>query len=87
MELKDLLKEKKFEPKKNKRGGIHSEVQSLAAELSEYFNEKEKIGAYLRIVKRNGVDKARRIWAEVKESGRRNNNVSEVKLFFWKIKQ
>lgn len=86
MKLQDLLKEKKIIRPVKKKGGIHSEVQSLAVELSEYFGEKDKIGMYLGIVKRKGVERCRRVWSEVKDAGNRDSKINEVKLFFYKLK-
>ena len=87
MQLKELLKGINIEKPKKKVGGVHSEVQALAVELSEYFNEKQKIGMYLGIVKRKGVEPIRTIFADVKDSCQRNFKLTPVKIFFYKVKQ
>lgn len=78
--ISKLLK-KKIQPKQNKN--IHSEVHYWADIISSSFGEKNRFGMYLGVIKRIGVDRAKQIFAEIKESKIDNPG----KLFVWKSKQ
>ncbi len=66
---------------KNKR--LHSETHLLADEISVAFGERKQFAMYLGVIKRIGVNEARRIFAEIKQSDCRN----PAKLFLWKCKR
>jgi hypothetical protein len=76
------LKKILLRPKKDTNKNIHSEAHFLADEISTAFDEKKLFGMYLGIIKRIGVDRAKQIFAELKES----NVKSPGKLFVWKSK-
>lgn len=79
-DISKLLKNK-IQPKQNKN--IHSDIHYWADIISSAFGEKKKFGMYLGVIKRIGVDRARQIFAEIKES----NIDNPGKLFVWKSKQ
>lgn len=60
---------------------IHSEVHYWADVISSYFGERKKFGMYLGLIKRAGVERARQVFAEIKQSSAEN----PAKLFFWKL--
>lgn len=65
---------------KLKNKNIHSEMHYWADVISREFHERKRFGMYLGIIKRIGLKEAKRIFAEIKESGAR----SPGKLFVWK---
>jgi len=79
-DISKLLKNK-IQPKQNKN--IHSDIHYWTDVISSAFGERKKFGMYLGIIKRIGVDRARQIFAEIKES----NIDNPGKLFVWKSKQ
>jgi len=62
---------------------IHSEAHYWADVISTAFGERKKFAMYLGVIKRIGVDRARQIFGEIKES----NAKEPGKLFVWKSKQ
>jgi hypothetical protein len=76
--MKEMLAKRIGEVKPNKN--LHSELHAVVDEISSYFGERKKFGMYLGTVKRIGVERARRIFAEVKDSGATDPR----KLFIWK---
>ena len=76
-----VVLKKKIQPTQNKK--IHSEIHYWADVISSAFGEKKKFGMYLGVIKRIGVDKAQRIFTELKKSKVDNPG----KLFIWKSKQ
>lgn len=62
---------------------IHSEVHYWADVISTAFGERKRFGMYLGVIKRIGVERAKQIFGEIKES----NPESPGKLFIWKSKQ
>ena len=75
--IKDVLKKT---PAKKQNKKIHSDIHYLTDIISSTFGEKERFGMYLGIIKRIGVDRARQIFAEIKDS----NVDNPGKLFVWK---
>jgi hypothetical protein len=73
---------KQTESKTEANKHIHSEVHYLADEISTAFDEKRLFGMYLGVIKRIGIDRAKQIFAELKES----NVKSPGRLFIWKSK-
>ncbi len=73
--------QKKSQPKQNKN--IHSEIHYWADIISSHFGERKKFGMYLGVIKRIGVDHAKQIFAELKDSKVDNPG----RLFVWKSKQ
>lgn len=73
---------KEYKIKKPERG-IHSEMHALAKEISEYCNEPEKFAMYLGIIKNTGLRRAYRIFAEIKESAKRQTVKTPGKLFVY----
>ncbi|KKR49202.1 MAG: hypothetical protein UT86_C0001G0174 [Candidatus Magasanikbacteria bacterium GW2011_GWC2_40_17] len=62
---------------------IHSPLQYWADIISQSFGERKKFGMYLGIIKRIGLEEAKKIFAEIKQSNVQNPG----KLFLWKSKQ
>jgi len=77
--LRKLLKTKTNERNKN----IHSEAHYWADVISRAFGEQRKFGMYLGIIKRVGLERAKQIFNEIKESEPK----SPGKLFVWKSKK
>jgi len=74
----DLIKNSKTQKPRNKH--IHSEIHDLADIISTTFGEKNRFGMYLGIIKRIGIERARQIFSEIK-----NSNIDNPgKLFAWK---
>lgn len=75
---------------------IHSEEHLIAADISEYCDEKKKFALYLGIVIRIGKDRAYRIFSEMKQRDLEYLNKppesrpppikSKGKWFMWKAK-
>ncbi|HPV70732.1 MAG TPA: hypothetical protein PKY08_02440 [Candidatus Magasanikbacteria bacterium] len=59
---------------------IHSEAHYWADVISRTFGERKKFGMYLGIIKRIGVEEAKKIFSEIQDS----NVTSPGKLFLWK---
>lgn len=59
---------------------IHSEAHDLVDQITQHFGEKKMFGRYLGVVKRVGVQQARIIFNEVRDSSAKNPG----KLFMWK---
>lgn len=79
---KNFKKTGKYEIKKPVRG-IHSEMHSLAKDISEYCNEPKKFGMYLGIIKNTGLKRAYKMFSELKQSP---NAKTKGKLFVYKSK-
>jgi len=84
-DLKTALK-KTLVPRRNPH--LHSELHLLVDEARTLFKEKAQKGPgsfafYLGFFKRLGVQKVRRILAEVEQSDAKDSK----RLFWWKIKQ
>jgi hypothetical protein len=67
-------------PERRKKAKPPTPVQALAAEIAASFGEQRKVGLYLSVVKRIGIERARQIWREVEADGARNR----AALFLWK---
>lgn len=65
---------------KLKNKNIHSEAHYWADVIAREFHERKRFAMYLGIIKRIGLKEAKRIFAEIKESGAS----SPGKLFVWK---
>ena len=65
-------------PKPNKN--IHSEIHYWTDIISTTFGEKNRFGMYLGVIKKIGVERAKKIFFEIKES----NVKSPGRLFMWK---
>lgn len=63
-------------PNKN----IHSEAHYWADVISRTFGERKKFGMYLGIIKRIGLEEAKKIFSEIQDSNASNPG----KLFLWK---
>jgi len=66
-------------PNKN----IHSEIHYWTDVISSTFGEKKKFAMYLGIIKRIGVEEAKRIFAEIQDSQPKTPG----KLFVWMAKK
>lgn len=64
---------------KKKERYIHSDAHALAAEISAYFGERKKFGAYLSVIRRLGVPQARTAFASIKTE---DVNVRNPRKFF-----
>ncbi|MBU2542386.1 hypothetical protein KJ785_02400 [Patescibacteria group bacterium] len=78
--MEDISKILKKNPQPKQNKNIHSEIHYWADIISTTFGERKKFGMYLGIIKRIGVDKAKQIFGEIKES----NIKDPGKLFVWK---
>jgi hypothetical protein len=58
---------------------IHSDAHALAAEISAYFGERKKFGAYLAVIRRLGVPQARTAFSSLKTE---DVNVRNPRRFF-----
>jgi hypothetical protein len=65
--------------KAKKERYIHSDAHALAAEISAYFGERKKFGAYLAVIKRLGVPQARTAFSSIKTE---DMNVRQPRKFF-----
>ncbi len=79
--LKKLMAGRLAAPKPNRH--LHSAEHLLADEIIKAFGEPKKFGMYLGIIKRVGVDNARRFFREVLE----NPGDDPRKLFMWKCRK
>jgi len=77
--IKKILNKTTLEENKN----IHSELHYWTDTISTAFGERKKFGMYLGIIKRIGVEEAKRIFSEIKDS----HASSPGKLFLWKASQ
>ena len=71
---------------KERNTHMHSEMHVLVDEMRNYFDEKSKkgkgsFGFYLGFIKRLTIPVARRLFAEVKETGCQGDG----RLFWWKV--
>jgi hypothetical protein len=81
--LKKLLTEKfggKVNVKTTGKRWSHSPAHELAAEISRAYGEPGRFGSYLGMIRRMGLEEARRIYREIEaEPGR-----DKRKLFFYR---
>ena len=61
-DLKDIL-ERRVSAKPNKN--IHSPAHALADEITTAFGERKRFAMYLGVIKRVGVEQARRIYRQM----------------------
>jgi len=80
-DISKILKKSPIKRQQNKN--IHSEIHYWADVISSHFGERKKFAMYLGVIRRIGVDRAKQIFAEIKQS----NVKSPGKLFVWKSKQ
>lgn len=78
--MEDISKVLKNKPQPKQNKNIHSGIHYWADIISSSFGEKNRFGMYLGIIKRIGVDRARQVFAEIKDS----NIDNPGKLFVWK---
>jgi len=78
--ISKILKKKTVKKPQNKN--IHSELHYWTDIISSHFGEKKKFGMYLGVIKRIGIERAKQIFAEIKDS----NVDNPGKLFVWKSK-
>lgn len=71
--LMDLLKAAPKGPEKKTR--IYTQAQALAEEISKYFNEPKKFGMYIGIIHRVGIPLATRVYADLKEQGKKDGRL------------
>ncbi len=81
MENISKVLKKKVQPKQNKN--IYSDIHYWTDVISSAFGEKKKFAMYLGIIKRIGVEEAKRIFAEIQDSKAK----SPGKLFVWMAKR
>lgn len=77
--IKKIIKQRKAARNKN----IHSEMHYWADVISSEFHERKRFAMYLGVIKRIGIKEAKRIFAEIKQTGVR----SPGKLFVWKTSE
>lgn len=61
---------------------MHSEIHYWADTISRAFGERNRFGMYLGVIKRVGVERAKQLYSEIRQSSSRNPG----KLFLWKSK-
>ncbi len=66
--------------------GIHSEIHSLAKDISEYCKEPKKFALYLGVIKRIGTKRAYQIFSEIKQS-RNIKHPAKMFMFLSKSKK
>lgn len=79
--LKDLMVARLAAAKPNRH--LHGPAHLLADEIVTAFGEPKKFGMYLGVIKRVGLDNARRIFREVREAP----GDDPRKLFMWKCRK
>lgn len=74
-----------FEIKINpKSKNLHSEIHSLAKDISEWAGEPKKFGLYLGVIKNIGLSRAYQIFSEMKQMKKIDNR---AKLFLYLSKK
>ena len=76
-DLKNLLAKRQ---KKGPDVHLHSAVHALADEISTAFGERKRFAMYLGVIKRVGVEAARRVYRQIEQDG---NADSKGRLFMF----
>ena len=76
----------RFKPVKNeKKKGIHTPAHELAVELATFYSEPKKVGFWLGVIKRFGIEGVRVQWKGMADS--RAPNSAGLLLFMLKKKR
>lgn len=63
-----LMQKKWIPPKKKKIKGVYTPAQELAVELANYYGEPKRVGFWLGIIKRYGIETVRVQWKGMADS-------------------